>query len=68
MPMAINSLEEYEKVIHVSWFTHDQSPEELTYVLAPLMVVVILTDCSVSLAYCHSHKCIRYAASTFGIS
>jgi exocyst complex component 6 len=33
MPMAINSLEEYEKVLNVSWFTPDKTPEELTSVL-----------------------------------
>ncbi len=31
MPMAINTLEEYEKVINVSWFTHDKPAEELTF-------------------------------------
>ncbi|KND92627.1 Exocyst complex component sec15 [Tolypocladium ophioglossoides CBS 100239] len=31
MPMAINSLEEYEKVINVSWFMQDQPTEELTF-------------------------------------
>ncbi|KAM4055639.1 exocyst complex subunit sec15-like domain-containing protein [Hirsutella rhossiliensis] len=31
MPMAINSLEEYEKVINVSWFIHDQPIEELAF-------------------------------------
>lgn len=31
MPMAINSVEEYEKVVNVSWFTHDKSAEELTF-------------------------------------
>ncbi|RCI10874.1 hypothetical protein L249_5448 [Ophiocordyceps polyrhachis-furcata BCC 54312] len=31
MPMAINSVEEYEKVINVSWFTQDQSIEELKF-------------------------------------
>lgn len=31
MPMAINSAEEYEKVVNVSWFTHDKSIEELTF-------------------------------------
>jgi hypothetical protein len=30
MPMAINSLEEYEKVVNVSWFPQEKSPEELT--------------------------------------
>lgn len=33
MPMAINSMEEYEKVINVSWFSHNQDPEQLTYCL-----------------------------------
>ena len=31
MPMAINSLSDYEKVINVSWFTPDRPTEELTY-------------------------------------
>lgn len=30
MPMAINSLEEYEKVVNVSWFAHDKATQELT--------------------------------------
>jgi exocyst complex component 6 len=31
MPMAINSLQEYEKVVNVSWFAQDKPAEELTY-------------------------------------
>ncbi|KAI1340449.1 exocyst complex subunit Sec15-like-domain-containing protein [Xylariaceae sp. FL0016] len=31
MPMAINSQEEYDKVVNVSWFTHDKSADELTF-------------------------------------
>ncbi|KAI0022041.1 exocyst complex subunit Sec15-like-domain-containing protein [Xylariomycetidae sp. FL0641] len=31
MPMAINTKEEYEKVINVSWFTQDKSVDELTF-------------------------------------
>lgn len=31
MPMAINSAEEYEKVVNVSWFTQDTPVEELTF-------------------------------------
>ncbi|KAK3357714.1 exocyst complex subunit Sec15-like protein [Lasiosphaeria hispida] len=31
MPMAINSLEEYDKVLNVSWITQDKTPEELTF-------------------------------------
>ncbi|KAI3392212.1 hypothetical protein diail_6073 [Diaporthe ilicicola] len=31
MPMAINSAEEYEKVVNVSWFTQDTPVEELSF-------------------------------------
>ncbi|KAK3368203.1 exocyst complex subunit Sec15-like protein [Podospora didyma] len=31
MPMAINTLEEYEKVLNVSWFAQEKPPEELTF-------------------------------------
>ena len=31
MPMPINSLEEYQKVLNVSWYTQDTPPEELTF-------------------------------------
>lgn len=40
MPMAINSFEEYEKVINVSWFMQDQPAEELTYV----SMLCVVTD------------------------
>ncbi|RDA90346.1 hypothetical protein CP533_2587 [Ophiocordyceps camponoti-saundersi (nom. inval.)] len=42
MPMAINSVEEYEKVINVSWFTQDQPIEELKYnLMYPLCCIDI---------------------------
>ncbi|EON65887.1 hypothetical protein W97_05129 [Coniosporium apollinis CBS 100218] len=31
MPMPINSLDEYNKVVNVSWYTPDKDPEELTF-------------------------------------
>ncbi|KAI1490835.1 exocyst complex subunit Sec15-like-domain-containing protein [Biscogniauxia mediterranea] len=31
MPMAINTREEYDKVVNVSWFTQDKPIEELTF-------------------------------------
>jgi hypothetical protein len=31
MPMAIQTAEEYEKVVNVSWFQPDKSPDELRY-------------------------------------
>jgi hypothetical protein len=32
MPMPINSAEEYEKVVTVSWYSPDKPQDELTYV------------------------------------
>lgn len=32
MPMAINSMEEYEKVINVTWYTPEYQLEDVTYV------------------------------------
>jgi exocyst complex component 6 len=29
MPMPINNMEEFEKVVNVSWYTLEKSPEEL---------------------------------------
>ena len=31
MPMPINNMEEYEKVVNVSWYTPDKPPNELRY-------------------------------------
>jgi hypothetical protein len=31
MPMPINSIEEYEKVVTVSWYSPEKTKEELTY-------------------------------------
>jgi exocyst complex component 6 len=35
MPMAINTMEEYEKVVNVSWFSQDKTPDEMRYGLRP---------------------------------
>ena len=32
MPMAINTPEEYEKVLNVSWFSQEKPTDQLTYV------------------------------------
>ena len=32
MPMTLNSIEEYDKVVTVSWYTPEKEREELTYV------------------------------------
>jgi hypothetical protein len=36
MPMPINSIEEYEKVVTVSWYSPEKTKEELTYA-SPIM-------------------------------
>lgn len=33
MPMAINTVEEFEKVLNISWYTHDQPIENLRFVI-----------------------------------
>ena len=35
MPMPINSVEEYDKVVSVSWYNPEKERDELTYVLHP---------------------------------
>ncbi len=70
MPMAINTLEDYEKVLSVSWIAQEKSPEELTWVLLswPWRPILIMTDRELgSHACCHSRRCIPFAASTSGI-
>jgi hypothetical protein len=39
MPMPIGNLDEYDKVVNVSWFTPDKPREELTYVASPIALV-----------------------------
>ena len=40
--MAINSLQEYEKVVNVSWFAQEKPAEELTYVTHDLWTRPVL--------------------------
>lgn len=42
--MAINSPEEYEKVINVSWFMQDQPAKDLTYVASLYSAYARLTE------------------------
>lgn len=37
MPMPISNLDEYDKVVNVSWFTPDKRKEDLTCVLLALL-------------------------------
>ena len=39
MPMPISNLDEYDKVVNVSWFTPDIPRDELSYVI-PVFVVL----------------------------
>jgi hypothetical protein len=39
MPMPINSVEEYDKVVTVSWYSPEKTREELTYVSIAAHVV-----------------------------
>lgn len=41
--MAINSLQEYEKVVNVSWFSQEKLAEELTYVALECQAQYVLT-------------------------
>lgn len=68
--MAINSLDEYQKVINVSWYTPEQPAESLTYVHRHncASLYLLLTSTKGSHAYFHSHKCIRYAVLILGTS
>lgn len=65
MPMAINSKEEYEKVINVSWFAQEKNLEDLPYA-SPLQQPANVSSANDYLpAYrvcCPSRRCIRSAA------
>ena len=39
MPMPIGNLDEYDKVVNVSWFTPDKPREDLTWVSTPNYLV-----------------------------
>lgn len=42
MPMPIQNLEEYDKVLDVSWYTPDKPRDEQTYVQYILKVLLFL--------------------------
>jgi hypothetical protein len=42
MPMPINSIEEYDKVVTVSWYSPDKTRDELTYVFPATDMLSIL--------------------------
>lgn len=43
MPMPISKIDEYDKVVNVSWFTPDKPREELVYVQSYIQVKQALT-------------------------
>jgi hypothetical protein len=68
MPMPINTIEEYDKVVTVSWYTPDKEREKLTYVFCIHYHEYVLTnDPPGSLSYFLSRKCIPSVVSTFAI-
>jgi len=41
MPMPINSVEEYDKVVTVSWYSPDRTRDELTYVIFTICCTIL---------------------------
>jgi hypothetical protein len=69
MPMPINKMDEYDKVVNVSWYEPDKKREELTYVGTGLDRQCICANmCVVSPAFSHFPKCTLSAALTYAIS
>lgn len=72
MPMPIQSVEEYDKVINVSWYSPDSPREEQVYVPCMLHphdnLPTISVDCDSGFPASYlSPKCIHFVASTFEI-
>lgn len=44
MPMAITNMDEYDKVINVSWYTPETPREELTFVAPYYFSILLLTS------------------------
>ena len=67
MPMPINTSEEYDKVVNVSWYSPEKDRRDLVYDTPHLQMISLLisTDFHVS---CPSHKCIHSAVLTSEIS
>lgn len=52
MPMPISNLDEYDKVVNVSWFTPDKPRDELSYVLRAFVVRSGRADpCQISMRF-----------------
>lgn len=49
MPMPISNLDEYDKVVNVSWFTPDKPREELSYVILAFVAKVDADPCQISM-------------------
>jgi hypothetical protein len=49
MPMPISNLDEYDKVVNVSWFTPEKAREELTYVHVSNESWLLLTKAQISM-------------------
>jgi hypothetical protein len=61
--MPISNLDEYDKVVNVSWFTPDKDREELTWVFKSITRIPV-NMWTGSLVCYHSLRCILYVVST----
>lgn len=64
MPMTLNSIEEYDKVVTVSWYTPEKERDELTYVTPSILLLWCANRTPASLAFYHSLRCTRFVVST----
>ena len=67
MPMPIANLDEYDKVVNVSWFTPEKPREELRYGFTSEKTPTTLTSLA-SPPYYRFPRCIPCVASISGIS
>jgi hypothetical protein len=49
MPMPISNLDEYDKVVNVSWFTPDKPRGELSYVILAFVDKAGADPCQISM-------------------
>ena len=67
MPMPISSLEEYDKIIDVGWYTPERDREDITYVVSAECMILLMLR-SASLAFYRFLKCTLCAALISEIS
>ena len=68
MPMPIKNLDEFDKVVNVSWYTPEKSTETLRYASFTEEKTPLANSGEDSHVFSRFHRCILYVASTYGIS